>query len=242
MKRVLLLIFCVMAYARPVCQEVPVLCYHNIFTGNSYTPGPLRISADQLDQQFRSLAENGYHSISPDELLAWIQGRKQLPPKPVMITFDDSHATHYTLAAPILARYGFKAVFFVMTVTIGKQGYLSSAQIKALSDKGHVIGCHTWDHQPLASGNINWQQQLTKPKAVLEKITGRPVNYFAYPYGEWNMAAIEEIKAHGFLAAFQLSNAQSSQEPIFTIRRMIVAGNWSGTRLLSKIEETFPPK
>ncbi|TWF45708.1 peptidoglycan/xylan/chitin deacetylase (PgdA/CDA1 family) [Chitinophaga polysaccharea] len=245
-KLILLLVACIPICIKTVCQdnnlqrEIPILCYHNIFSGSDGKPGPLRISASQLEQQLHALASNGYHSISPDDLLQWMQGRTQLPANPVMITFDDSHLEHFTLAAPLLKQLGFRGAFFVMTVTIGKPHYLSAAQIKTLSDNGHVIGCHTWDHQPLGTGTIDWQQQLTKPKAILEKITGKPVNCFAYPYGEWNIAAIQQIKAHGFTTAFQLSNAQNSQEPRFTIRRMIVAGNWSGTQLLQKMKATFP--
>ena len=245
-KHILLLIACFAISIKTVCQdnnilkEIPILCYHNIFSGSDSKPGPLRISSRQLEAQLRTLAASGYHSISPDDLLQWMQGRRQLPNNPIMITFDDSHLEHFTLAAPLLNRFGFKGIFFVMTVTIGKPGYLSAAQIKALSDNGHMIGCHTWDHQPLATGNIDWQQQVTKPKAILEKITGKPVTCFAYPYGQWNMTAIQQIKAHGFTTAFQLSNTQSREEPYFTIRRMIVAGTWSGTQLKQKMKVTFP--
>ncbi|NLU93053.1 polysaccharide deacetylase family protein [Chitinophaga sp. Ak27] len=245
-KHIFLLVVCIAISIQAVCQdngvlqEIPILCYHNVFSGNDAQPGPLRISTNQLEQQLRALTANGYHSVSPDDLLQWMQGRQQLPANPVMITFDDSHLEHFTLAAPLLKRFGFKGVFFVMTVTIGKPHYLSAAQIKTLSDNGHVIGCHTWDHQPLATGSIDWQQQLTKPKATLEKITGKAVSCFAYPYGEWNMAAIQQVKTHGFTTAFQLSNAQNSQEPRFTIRRMIVVGNWSGIQLLQKMKATFP--
>lgn len=245
MKKILFLVICITVYTKALCQdtlssaEIPILCYHNIFAGNEGKPGPLRISINQLEQQLRFLSTNGYQSISPDELFQWMHGRGRLPAKPVMITFDDSHVEHFTLAAPVLKSLGFKGVFFVMTVTIGKPGYLSSSQIRSLSDDGHIIGCHTWDHQPLINNNIDWMQQLTKPKSTLEKITGKSINYFAYPYGEWNMGAIQEIKKRGFSAAFQLSGARSIQEPYFTIRRMIVVGSWSGPALLQKMNIIF---
>jgi peptidoglycan/xylan/chitin deacetylase (PgdA/CDA1 family) len=64
--------------------------------------------------------------------------------------------------------------------------------------------------------------QVKKPKHWLEEITGKPVNYFAYPYGTWNDATIQQLKDHGYKAAFQLLLKQKAQEPLYTIRRMLV--------------------
>jgi len=61
----------------------------------------------------------------------------------------------------------------------------------------------------------------------LEKITGKPVYYFAYPNGNWNQQAIDTLRIYGYKAAFQLTGKQSKREPLFTIRRMMVSGNWS---------------
>ncbi len=65
----------------------------------------------------------------------------------------------------------------------------------------------------------------------LEKITGRPVKFFAYPYGAWDENIIVELKKRGIKAAFQLTEKQSEKEPLYTIRRLIVAGNWTAATL-----------
>src|SRR5438067_449847 len=73
----------------------------------------------------------------------------------------------------------------------------------------------------------DWDSQLVKPQRQLEAITGKPVKYFAYPFGIWDSTAITEIKNHGYKLAFILSGKRDSTEPLFTLRRMIVPGQWT---------------
>lgn len=72
---------------------------------------------------------------------------------------------------------------------------MTAAEIKALSNKGHVIACHTWDHPDVRKLNESkWNIQLDKSRFTLEQITGQPVKYFAYPPGLWNDVAIRQLK------------------------------------------------
>lgn len=225
---------------REVRPQVPVLCYHNIYTGQDKKSSTLAISREQFRAQIQALADSGYHTILPEQLHAYLTTGAPLPSRPVMITFDDTRAAHFSIAAPVLQEYGFKGVFFMMTVPIGKTGYMSAGQIQALADSGHVIGAHTWDHPHLEAAE-GWDtvKQLIRPKHQLEKITGRPVRYFAYPFGEWNDAAIRQLRATGYKAAFQLAGRQRDQERLYTIRRMMVDGRWSGPRLQQQMQAVF---
>lgn len=210
--------------------KVPILCYHNIYEGANHTNDLLHISGKQLNDQLKALFDSGYHTMLPDDLVAYLTGNARLPDKMFMITFDDSHKEHFTIADSLLRRYGFRGVFFVMTVTVGKPGYLSAEQIKALAAHGHIIASHTWDHPHLyISGNMDWKKQLSRPRLTLERITGKPVWYFAYPFGEWNDSIINQLKLNGYKAAFQLNGKQG--EKLFTIRRMLVDGRWTGPGL-----------
>jgi peptidoglycan/xylan/chitin deacetylase (PgdA/CDA1 family) len=87
--------------------------------------------------------------------------------------------------------------------------------------------------------NTDWSREIDEPKKLLEKITGKPVNYFAYPYGAWNEKAVEEVKEHGMKAAFQLSEQQSMNAPLFTIRRIMVSDTWSTAKLNDEIHFAF---
>lgn len=221
-------------------KEVPVLCYHNIKTNVDGKSPDYTISLDQFRAHMKMLSDSGYHTILPGELHNHLVKAASLPPKPVMVTFDDTHLEHYTMAAPVLRNLGFRGVFFTMTVTIGKQGYMTPTQLKMLSDSGHSIGSHTWNHPDLRKlGEKQWDLQLKKPKHQLEQITGKPVLYFAYPNGAWNDVAIGELKKIGITAAFQLSGKKSEKEPVYTIRRLMVGGNWTATTLHKSMIRSF---
>ena len=81
--------------------------------------------------------------------------------------------------------------------------------------------------------------QIEKPKQEIEKITGKAVYDFAYPYGVWNNAGISKLKTVGVKTAFQLSGKQSEKYPLHTIRRLAVSGLWSAADLLAQMDSTF---
>lgn len=216
-------------------KEVPVLCYHHIRDKKepySVTPA---IFADQM----KALSDSGYKTILPNDLYEYLVHGASLPSKPVMLTFDDTDGEQFTLGTPEMNKYGFKAAFFIMTISINRPRYMSEVELKQLTDSGHAIESHTWDHHMVTKYQpADWDIQLVKPTSRLEAITGRPVKYFAYPFGVWNKEAIPEIKNRGFKLAFILSTKRDSTEPLYTIRRMIVPG-WSGQGLLKAMESTF---
>lgn len=240
----LLSLFIGIFYIVPSCAiaqvKVPVLCYHNINAENDGPDNLLHIKEETFDKQMKCLYDSGYHTVLPDQLYAYYKGEASLPSKPVIITFDDTHDTHFTVAAPVLKKYAFKGVFFVMTVPVGKKGYMTVAQIKMLADMGHLIGCHTWDHPHLKGmEGLDIEKEIRHPKLVLEKITGRPVEYFAYPFGEWNETVIGQLKTSGFKAAFRLTGKSSQENGIFTIERMMVDGSWGCPGLQSEMKRIF---
>lgn len=224
-------------------KEVPILCYHNIkdFSASAgemtktYTVKPANFA-----EQMKALADAGYNSILPDQLYDYLVYNKALPEKPVMITFDDTRGEQYSIGAAEMKKYNFKGVFFVMTVSINRPNYLNAAEIKDLSDSGNCIAAHTWDHHMVTKyTGEDWNTQLVKPKARLEEIIEKPITDFAYPFGLWNAAAIPEIKKSGYKMAYILSTKRDSIDPLFTVRRMIVSGNWSTDRMMEAIETTF---
>jgi peptidoglycan/xylan/chitin deacetylase (PgdA/CDA1 family) len=229
-------------YNPVVSDQIPVLCYHNI-KKNSSKEDAYTISEDHFNEQMQFLYKNNFYTVSPDQLYQHLTFGTALPSNPIMISFDDSHEEHFSIAKPILDKYGFKGVFFLMTICINKPNYLTESQIKQLSDEGHSICNHTWDHQKitLIEGEL-WEQEIDKPKLLLEKITGKPVEYFAYPYGIWDSIAIDSLKKSGIKLAFQLSRRMSKTNPNYTIRRLMVSGLWPPAELEKQIEKIFQKK
>jgi len=226
--------------ARP---QVPILCYHQIRNWVS-TDGKMGkdyiVPIAEFKSQMKMLADSGYHTILPDQLYNYLVYGAKLPKKPIMLTFDDTKLDQYTNALPELKKYGFKGVFFIMTVSLGKPNYMSKAQVKELSDAGHVIGSHTYDHQNVKKYQAeDWITQIEKPTKTLKEITGKDVNYFAYPFGVWNKEAIPELKKRGFTSAFILAEKRDENDPLFTIRRIIASGYWNTRTLHNSIVKSF---
>lgn len=224
-------------------QEVPILCYHQL---RDWKPTDSKVARDYIvppaafAAQLKALADSGYQTILPDQLYNYLAFGASLPKKPVMLTFDDTDLDQYTIAAPEMKKYGFKGVYFVMTVSIGRPRYMSKEQIKELSDQGHVIASHTWDHHNVKKyAGSDWETQIEKPTKQLEAITGKKIEYFAYPFGLWNPQAIPELKKRGMKAAFQLYAPRDQQDPLFTIRRIIITGTMSGQATTARMKTAF---
>jgi peptidoglycan/xylan/chitin deacetylase (PgdA/CDA1 family) len=236
-------------------KEVPVLCYHHIrnVASTRDLKNEYEVSVAEFKSQMKALADSGYKSVTPDQLYNYLVYGGSLPEKPFVITYDDTDEEQFSVAKPEMDKYGFKGVYFIMTISIGRPNYMSKEQIKQLSDEGHVIASHTWDHSrvdrytnehAIEEGGkkkvVNdWDQQLVKTKTKLEGIIGKPVDYFAYPFGIWSKAGIPEIEKRGYKMAFQLATKRDSLQPLYTVRRIIVAPQWSAEGLLKVMRSSF---
>ncbi|MFC4210267.1 polysaccharide deacetylase family protein [Pedobacter lithocola] len=228
-------------------KQVPILCYHQV---RNWKPTDGKVGKDYIVEiqnfkdQMKMLADSGYHTILPDQLYAYLNTGAALPSKPIMLTFDDTDMDQFTIVRPTLDKLGYKAVYFIMTVSIGRKGkfvdYMTSEQIKQLSDEGNVIGSHTYDHKNFKKyAGKDWEEQLDKPTKRLEEITGKKMTEFAYPFGLWNAEGIPELKKRGFRMAYQLSTKRDEKDPLFTIRRIIASGYWSPKTLSNSIKNSF---
>lgn len=224
-------------------KQIPILCYHQI---RDYRPTDSKVARDYIvppavfASQMQALKDSGYTTVLPDELYDYLVFGKSLPVKSVMLTFDDTDLEQYTEAWPIMKKHDYKAVFFIMTVSIGRPNYMNREQILDLHNNGNVIGSHTWDHHNVKKYvEADWVTQIEKPAAQLKQITGVEPVYFAYPFGLWNKEAIPQLKKRSIKAAFQLSISRDSSEPLYTIRRIIVPGSWSVSSFMNRLQSSF---
>jgi peptidoglycan/xylan/chitin deacetylase (PgdA/CDA1 family) len=222
--------------------RVPVLCYHQIRTptaadsaqDRTYIVGPSVFAA-----QMRALDDAGYTPVTGDALVAHLARGAPLPRKPILLTFDDASAGQYTEALPVLRRHRFRATFFVMTVVLGKPGWLTRGEVRALDRAGMTIGSHTWDHKEVTTyAGTDWATEIDAPTRDLEHLVGHPVRLFAYPYGLYDRAAFPHLRRARFSAAFQLAERLDRRDPLWTIRRIIVP-ELRGAALLREIRRDF---
>ena len=178
-----------------------VLMYHDVgpsipgaFPQGSILPG-------EFGKQMAWLADHGYVGIRPSDWLSRQREGKPLPDKPVLITFDDGYAGVATYGLPVLERYGFGAVVFVVTGRIGSTntwdqalGYsavplMSADEIVRWTSRGIEFGCHTRTHPNLASlTEAEIQNEVVGSREDLAAIVNRVPAAFAYPWGSFNRA------------------------------------------------------
>ncbi len=238
--------------ARP---QVPILCYHHIrdIKMPSRSSMGYEVTIPEFKAQMKILADSGYHTVLPEQLYNYLAFGDPLPAKPVMLSYDDTDEEQFTVAKPEMDKYGFKGVYFIMTISIGRPHYINKQQLKQLADEGHAVEAHTWRHDRvdkyLTTPHIDrdtkkivqndWDLQLVDKRKELEAITGKEIHYFAYPFGLWSKAGIPELKSRGFKLAFQLSTKRDSTEPLYTVRRMIVSPEWSAEGVVKVMKSTF---
>ena len=171
-----------------ISTRVPILMYHHL--AEDVTNDEM-VSPEQFEAQIRALSEAGYAGISFDELQAYVLRGEPLPKKPVVITFDDGYLSNYTLAYPILQKYGMKATIFSIGVSFGKDHYkdtdyamtphFGAAEAAEMAGSGLIsIQSHTYDmHQ--------WPPYEDGSAAVRENILQLP--------GESEEAYVEALTA-----------------------------------------------
>ncbi|TCJ19117.1 polysaccharide deacetylase family protein [Flaviaesturariibacter flavus] len=233
-------------------KQVPVLCYHHIYDVPKATR-EYDVTANEFRNQLKMLHDSGYHSVLPDQLYNYLAFGDPLPDKPFMLTFDDTDEEQFSIAKPAMDKYGFKGVYFIMTISIGRPRYMTKEQIRQLADEGHAVESHTWRHDRVdkylttphidkGTGKMvenDWDLQLGVQRKKLEDISGKPIHYFAYPFGIWSKEGIPELKKRDIRMAFQLSTKRDSLEPLHTVRRIIVPPTWSAEGLLKVMRTSF---
>jgi peptidoglycan/xylan/chitin deacetylase (PgdA/CDA1 family) len=225
---------------------VPVLCWHQLrdwrASDTRYNRLNLICPPAAFRAQLDALAAAGYTTITPDDYLAHLTTGAALPAKPVLLTFDDAQGSQITVGLPELQRRHMVGTFFVMTVVLDKPDWMSRADLRRLDRAGMTVAAHTWDHHSAdAYSGGDWQTQLDAPRAELESILGKPVRHFAYPYGAWSPRDFPHLASAGYRTAFQLGDRpMDAQQPLFTLRRLLMNSTWTGPQLVTALRRFQP--
>ena len=206
--------------------KVPILVYHHIRLtyGGSRGLRRMTVTAEIFGQQMKFLQDSGYHVITFSDLADFFEQGHELPILPVIITFDDGWVTQYENALPLLSKYHYPATFFVVTDYIGHRGFISWPQLQTLHTEGMKIGSHSRSHPRLTKIGDPAQlwDQIYNSKAVLESQLEVPVAEFAYPYGSYNTAATEMVKAAGYrVGRGCCTGVAHTSTDVFTLRAIM---------------------
>ncbi|MBR5914404.1 MAG: polysaccharide deacetylase family protein [Selenomonadaceae bacterium] len=184
---------------------VPILLYHQV---NNIDQDSLTLTVEQFDAQIKYLVDEGYTIITPTELLDAWDGNGSLPPKPAVITFDDGHVEFYKNVFPILKKYNVKATVFVVTDFLNLYpNYLTWDQAREMQASGLVdFESHTLNNRVLTkikSRDKLWDQ-IYGSKQAIEWYLKKPVQYIAYPGGQYDVDVEDLSKEVGYRAGFTL--------------------------------------
>jgi peptidoglycan/xylan/chitin deacetylase (PgdA/CDA1 family) len=232
---------------------VPVLMYHQIADRTEST-SRLTVSPGIFADQLALLHDNGFQALSGAQLARARAGNGVLPPRPIVLTFDDGYGDFHSTVLPLLQRYGFVATLFVTTGWVGRDPsspsapapakMLSWSQLGELVRSGVEVGAHTRSHPQLDQIPADRaRHELTASKDELEQRLGRPVLGMAYPFGYSNGRVRRQASEVGYDYAFAVANALVTADsdvmalPRLTIRRFVRPGTFEriveGCRLAS---------
>ncbi len=200
-------------------NSIPILAYHSFMwkqdrqkyaKDDKYT-----MNIEDFDEQLNYLYQNGYHTIDYRELYQWLKGEIELDNKSFMITIDDGNISAYHLALPVIEKYNYSAIIFVIvgrlkptSIAYDPQtvGFFGDDIVKDIEDhhKAITLGSHsTYLHATIDGKNpmevLSYEDLLNDLSVSKQRLN---TDVFAYPFGMYNEAYLNATKNAGFKMAF----------------------------------------
>jgi peptidoglycan/xylan/chitin deacetylase (PgdA/CDA1 family) len=189
----------------------------------------LSVPPKRFEEQLRYLRQQGYTTISLNDLALHLTRGKALPPKPIVLTFDDGYADAYRHAFPLLQRYDFTGTFFLISAQLdaGNPDFLSWAEVEEMYGAGMRFEPHSYDHPDMRSRSFEFVVfQVLAPKEAIEARTGEECRFFAYPFGYHDQFVIDVLRsAHYWGGVLTAQGATHDAADLFTLRRIRVHGD-----------------
>ncbi|HRA55217.1 MAG TPA: polysaccharide deacetylase family protein [Thermoflexales bacterium] len=211
----------------------PILMYHHIGAPRA---GRFSVTPAKFAEQLKWLRDQGYRSVSIDDIASAAQGGPPLPPKPIAITFDDGWRDQYDIALPLLKEFGFKATFFVVSGWVGRGRTLMTwAELRDLRARGHWVGSHSVTHGAAAKQTDKVvAYEVIQSRNTISRELGGPPTIFAYPLGSIDARAEALARAAGYVAAVDVqANPIQRATQLYRLKRIEVRGTYSLGNLAS---------
>lgn len=217
-----------------ISYHIPILTYHYVEypkDARDTIRQSLNIYPYTFEAQLKTLLSGGYTFMTMADVADVIDGKKTLPSKPVVLTFDDGYGDFYTDVFPILKKYKeVKAVAYVVPGFLDHPNYLTTSQVKEIASYSHIeLGAHTMHHVYLKDmPALLAQREIVASKYALEDIIHKAVVSFAYPYGAFDNNSIELVKKANFRTAVStiagLGASATNRYFIFRVRPGYMTG------------------
>lgn len=196
----------VTATTSPKAIRVPVMIYHSVrpHVPESALQDAYDITPELLQSEIVYLKSHGYTTVKFRDVEAAIDGGKALPPKPVILSFDDGWENQYAYAFPVLKQEGVVGTFYIYTNPVGRnKHWMTWSQIIEMDKAGMEIGGHSRTHPFLTKivDNTLLDKEILQSKEIIEAHLGHKITSFAYPFGLYNARVVAAVKRAGYTSA-----------------------------------------
>ena len=231
--------------------RVPVLMYHRVGAVRNQQESRYAITPDRFAAHMRALARSGWHAVSIDAFMAWLEGGEAPPEGAFLLTFDDGFRGVRDHALPVLEQMQWPfTVFLVSDLIAAEDSWIKTAspsrksyplldadEIRDMRQRGCSFHSHTRSHASLPTlDDADLAEQLAGSRSALSQLLEQEVSYLAYPFGHFDERVEEAARASGYRAAFSTqSGFNRPGEGRFRIRRLDIYGSDSPAMLLRKI-------
>lgn len=226
-----------MTAARPTAL-IPVLLYHSVSKRPPADATWGAVPPDEFEAHIDAVCADRRQALTASALADALRGRRELPARPVAITFDDGYADTFD-AVRLLHQRGLASTVYVTTGALDQPGRLSRRQLWALAAlPGVELGAHGVSHEHLdelpATGVA---AELSASRRALEHLTGHAVRSFAYPHGAYDRAVRTAVIDAGYTSAAAVKNAicHPDDDP-FAFARWTVTGGTSPARIAEVLD------
>jgi peptidoglycan/xylan/chitin deacetylase (PgdA/CDA1 family) len=188
--------------ASAAAASAPIFTYHAISQPPAGAKHPeLFVAPGAFAAQMDWLREQRFEAVTLEELhQGWEEG-SPLPPRPVVISFDDGLQTQFTEAFPVLNALRWPAVLNLKVESI-RQGELTEAMIGRMIAAGWEVDSHTITHPRLTRlGDRKLEREVAGSRRILQRRLRMPVDFFCYPYGELDAHVVDAVREAGYLGA-----------------------------------------
>ncbi len=207
----------------PHTGPVPILEYHVLGTPEGEVPYPeLYVSRPDFRHQLEWLDRHGYQAVTLEQVEeAWFHGGT-LPPKPVVLSFDDGYRPQFTFALPQLRKHGWAGV-----LNLKAEGSdLYESNVKAMIDAGWELAAHTIHHLDLTELDAEQlREEVAGSREILRREYGVPVKNFCYPAGQFNSTVIAAVEAAGYVGATTEIPGYATSESPYELARFEILGD-----------------
>ena len=245
---------------------LPIIMYHSILKDkklqNDYT-----ISPTLFENDLKYLTDNGYTTVTVEDLINYVYHGRDLPDRCIMLTFDDGYYNNYYYAFPLLKKYKCRAVIspiasmtekFTQTQDISvTYGHISDNDIREMVNSGYVeIQNHSYDMHTLTPRKGVSKKRgestedykntvtndITKAQNYLENVTGKKPSCFVYPFGAKSDGTEEIVRELGFVCTMTCTEEPNvitrDKESLFELGRYRRDGKESMEKLMKSIRNS----